>query len=380
MTKTLYLFDINGKKIPIGYYEVASASLSVGGSWTNVQHANTVPDPTGLTFTCTYSDGTTSNVNATLISPAVWSDNAVTQTATFSYVVDGVTVTATKDVPVVKPVGGKIFYIDSTATGTYTFYDDQETLTSAPTVGTDCTGWFYSIDDLVTKDKYYVYNDNAMFKCAIYGSSYNGDRTGSLTCPYLSWTYLDATNQSYISNTTYTSGKPSNKQEYEYYGSKGRVYESLSTITGTAIGTGKSNTNKMMALRGGVYVQGIQIAESGSSKYSETIWHICNQFNNGTYIYNASLVANNTGCSDWYIPSIDELIAMKNSIGASAFAAKLITGNSSSQDITPYSSSADSTVNKAYVWYIHYGSDWGSYTYSRVGNYYNYCLALCRSF
>ena len=58
-------------------------------------------------------------------------------------------------VPTLPYVGGIIFYIDSTADGTYTFYNDLGAQVSAPSVGTDCTGWTYSVSG-ATKDKYYV--------------------------------------------------------------------------------------------------------------------------------------------------------------------------------------------------------------------------------
>ncbi len=60
-------------------------SLSVSGSWTNTQKSFYAPDITGLTFTATYSDNSTSTVTPTSVSPSVWSNTNVTQTATFYY-------------------------------------------------------------------------------------------------------------------------------------------------------------------------------------------------------------------------------------------------------------------------------------------------------
>ena len=273
--------------------------------------------------------------------------------------------------PPPKYVGGIIFYIDDTADGTYTFKNAQGQVVSAPTVGTDCTGWTYEVTG-ATKDKFYVYNPSAMFK---------RDRTGTQADPFVAWTYLDTTNQSYIDGKSYTSGLPTGKQEYEYYGYNGRVYETLnSTVTNTAIGTGKANTAAVLSLRNGVYNQGSQIKWKNQTQYSETIWYICDQFNKGTYSLNGSPVSNNTGCSDWYIPSKDELETMKNAIGASTFAQMLFSGDPSSDLVSPWSSSAGSSVNNAWFWYWRGGSDRGMSSNTRYyGNTY-YCLALSRSF
>ena len=267
-------------------------------------------------------------------------------------------------------VGGTIYYINSSSTNTYTFYNASGTQVSAPTVGTDCTGWSYfkSGTDI---DKYYVYNQNAMFK---------RDRTGTELNPYIAWTYLSAGNQSFIDNTSYTSGLPSGRTEWSYYGYYGRVYETLDgTYTGTAIGTGKSNTQNMMSLRGGVYIQGSNLKWNGQTQYSETIWNICNLFNKGLYNLNGSPVSNNTGCDDWYIPSNDELGAMKDAIGASTLASMLYSGDLSSTYIRPWSSSAYSLVSSWY-WGWAYGSDDGRSTSVRYQGLEGYGLALSRSF
>lgn len=340
------------------------SELHVNGELNENQFTNSPPDITGLNFTVGYL----TNKSRIKVSPSVYT-NAGYQTVTFTF--GGISTSKTVHVLRGLPIGGVIFYIDSTADGTYQFYDANGNPASAPTVGTDCTGWSYEVTG-ATKDKYYVYNTSAMFSIG---------RSGTQTHPLVAWTYLDITNQSYIDGTTYTSGLPSGKQEYEYYGYQGRVYESLDgTYTGTAIGTGKSNTSTMMSLRNGVYIQGPQIKWKSQTQYSETIWYICDQFNKGTYSLNGSPVVNNTGCNNWYIPSKDELETMKNAIGSYTFRSMLMSdGGSSISNVCPWSSSA-SAVDESWSWYWLSINEYGMYVTDRYFGDNSCCLALSRSF
>lgn len=243
-------------------------------------------------------------------------------------------------------VGGTIFYIDNTADGTYTFYNAQGTQVSAPTVGTDCTGWTYEVTG-ASKDKFYVYNQNAMFPTG---------RARTHLEPDYSWTYLDE--------------------------SKGRVYE-LVGASGNGIGAGKTNTSTVMTYNNGVYIQGPEPSYVGPnySYEEETIWYICDNFNKGTYTLNGSAVSNTTGCSDWYVPSMNELLAMKDAIGASTFANMLNYGG----EVYPWSSTEASTEDSvddsrkyAYVWGYDGGDD-NYYPSGKSGSVAT-ALALCRSF
>lgn len=157
-----------------GYFAlIVPTSLSIGGSWSNTQYTGQAVDYTGLSFTCTYSDGSTATVTPSSYSPTTWSSTVGTQTCTFYYTENGVTVSANKNANVAKPhnwsswkyIGGTIFYIDSTST-TYEFRNASGTAVSAPTVGTNCADWTYRYDlDEYTKDKFYVYRDLVTSKC-----------------------------------------------------------------------------------------------------------------------------------------------------------------------------------------------------------------------
>ena len=79
-------------------------SLTVSGSWSNFQFAGMAPDPTGLTFTATFSDGDTLTVTPTSVSPSAWDEETIgNQTATFSFTSGGSTVTCTKVADVMSP-------------------------------------------------------------------------------------------------------------------------------------------------------------------------------------------------------------------------------------------------------------------------------------
>lgn len=210
---------------------ITLSSLSVSGSWTNTQYTGQAPDITGLSFTATYNNGNTVSVSPSniTVSPSVWGSTAGTQTATFSYTSGGVTKTTTKTASVEasqpagdrKPVGGIIFYIDSTADGTYTFYNSNGTQVSAPTVGTDCTGWTYEVSG-ASKDKYYVVYDNLY--------------TANRWCPYIDGAYVRV-------STGYTA---------------------------TSIGSGKTNTAGIMAIDNGKYIQAY-------SNGNPTVWYTISQ-------------------------------------------------------------------------------------------------------
>ena len=145
------------------------------------------------------------------------------------------TTTITQDKYMGNPVGGKIYYIDDTADGTYEFYDAEGNLMSDVSVGS--TPSYYKVVTPGSKDKYYVYHDE------LYSS--------------FQW------------------GK----------------YNTTTGASGTTIGTGKSNTATLLA------------TDAVSS--TNTIWYKLQQIRN----------ASTGGCDDWFVPSKDEVEALRLAIG-----------------------------------------------------------------
>lgn len=83
--------------------------LTSSGDWSNPQYVATDVDPTGLTFTANYSDGSTQDVTATVVSqqsytPTTWENTVGTQTCVFSYTEDEITVTCDVEATVEAPV------------------------------------------------------------------------------------------------------------------------------------------------------------------------------------------------------------------------------------------------------------------------------------
>lgn len=130
------------------------------------------------------------------------------------------------------PVGGRIFYIDSTSTATYSFIDSSGNEISSVAVG-DTPYAYKKLTDGNDKEKYYVYHDE------LYG-----------TRTYY-WTYFD---------TSF-------------------VYEYLN-FTSTSIGSGKTNTELISAYNNGAY-----ITYSTSSK--PTVWAKIQELRN-SYLGNCS--------------------------------------------------------------------------------------------
>lgn len=116
-----------------------------------------------------------------------------------------------------KAVGGTIFYIDSSSTKTYKFYDSSYNEISSVSVG-DSPAFYEELSEGNGKEKYYVYHD------ALYSNK--------------GWSY----------------------------NSGGFVYETIGTDTG--IGTGKTNTAAIMAKDDGAYIA--TYAYGGTN--IDTIW------------------------------------------------------------------------------------------------------------
>ena len=145
------------------------------------------------------------------------------------------------------PVGGTIFYIDDTADGEYEFYDTDGNVIENVQVGD--RPYAYRVVTPGTKDKYYVYHDEL----------YDNTR----------WTYY-----------------------------KDGAYVFESTGTSTSIGSGKTNTEIVMAKDNGAYIT------ADSNGYS-TIWYQLQQVRD----------AKIGGCDDWFVPSSVEVEELRKAIG-----------------------------------------------------------------
>ena len=177
-----------------------SRPFTIVGNWANPQYTSSPVDYTGLIFLATLPNGNVINATVSSVSPSTWSSTVGTQTATFTCTAGGLSFTATKSASVVPswngaPVGGTIFYIDTSSINTYKFHNAQGQEVSAPTVGTDCTNWTYEKSGSGA-DKFYVYEST----------------TGLVNSKY--WGY----------------------------------YQITTSATGNSIGAGKTNTSKVLAI------------------------------------------------------------------------------------------------------------------------------------
>lgn len=170
-------------------------------------------------------------------------------------------------------VGGTIFYINETAGGVYEFFDTDGSLIENVQVGD--RPYAYRVVSAGTKDKYYVYYDE------IYTSK--------------RWTYYE----------DFTWG-----------------YKAIGGLS-LNIGTGKTNTEKVMTKDNGIYI------DADSNGYP-TIWYQLQQTRN----------AKAGGCNDWFIPSKNEGDLLVKAIKSGIITGGAIAG----------SSYAESVFNNSYVW------------------------------
>lgn len=157
-----------------------------------------------------------------------------------------------------QPVGGAIYYIDSSDNGaTYKFYDeDNKEITGWSTVGDLVNAKYYTVDGVPSKDKFYVF-----------------DNSENALATQKRWTYYEGS--SYIQEQIFAT--PSDSKE---------------------IGQGRINTQTVMAKDDGKY-----IADNSNSDGCATIWYVCDEVN----------TSERGGCSDWFIPSQNELDALRTS-------------------------------------------------------------------
>lgn len=200
----------------------------------------------------------------------------------------------------VSPVGGTIFYIDDTADGIYEFFDVDGNLIENVQVGD--RPYACRVISPGSKDKYYVYYDKL----------YEG-----------LWTY---------------------------YESDDYVFESLDTSN--SVGSGKTNTEVVMAKDNGAY---IDMDFDGHS----TIWHQLQQ----------ARLAKVGGCDDWFIPSKYEIEKLRLSIESGNITGGVIAGSSYEESIFTYKwlwSSSELSSRGTWSWYFG-GQGWYT-SYKAISN------------
>lgn len=200
-------------------------------------------------------------------------------------------------VPDTNAVGGTIFYIDDTADGEYQFFDVDGNLIENVQVGD--RPYAYKVVSPGSKDKYYVYYDKL----------YEG-----------LWTYCKS-------------------DDY--------VLESLGTSN--SVGSGKTNTEVVMAKDNGAY-----IAEDPDWDWHPTIWYQLQQVRNDKA----------GDCDDWFVPSKGEIEALRLAIKSGSITGGEIAGSSYEKSIFTYKwlwSSSESSSQNAWSWGYDYPG-WNLYT------------------
>ena len=191
------------------------------------------------------------------------------------------------------PVGGTIFYIDDTADGEYQFFDVDGSSIENVQVGD--RPYAYKVVSSGSKDKYYVYYDKL----------YEG-----------LWTYCK---------------------------SDDCVLESLGTSNN--VGSGKTNTEVVMAKDNGAY-----IAENPD--WHPTIWYQLQQ----------ARLTKVGGWDDWFIPSKYEIDELRLAVESGNITGGTIAGSSYEESIFTYKwiwSSSENSSQDAWVW-GYYSQCWGN--------------------
>lgn len=209
---------------------------------------------------------------------------------------------STDIIPGVRFVGGTIFYIDDTADGIYEFFDADGNIIENVQVGD--RPYAYRVIKKGFKDKYYIYHDK------VYNS--------------LRWTY---------------------------YNDNDEVYESLDTSTD--LGSGKTNTETVMAKNSGAYI-------TGDANGYPTIWYQLQQIRN----------AKVGGCDDWFVPSVAEIDKLIRAIESGSITGGTIAGSSYNESIfiTKWLwSSSEYNSQRAWYWSDYY-QYWFGYDRSKFNS------------
>ena len=185
----------------------------------------------------------------------------------------------------IRPVGGTIFYIDDTADGKYEFFDADGNVIETVHVGDK--PYAYRVIISGSKDKYYIYHDEVY--------------------TYKRWTYCE-------------------DEDY--------TFEFLDTLE--TVGSGKTNTEKIMAENDGIYV-------SKDSGGLPTIWYQLQQ----------TRLAKVGGCDDWFIPSRDEIEELRKAVESGNIIGGTVAGSLYNNSVFTYKwlwSSSEYSPQYAWSW------------------------------
>lgn len=281
------------------------SSLTISGSWSNPQFYDTAPDPTGLTFTVGYNDGTSAVKSASniTVSPSVWNDVG-TRTATFSYTENGITVSATKTATVVRKLSSLVVngswtnyqYINETpdTTGlTYTaYYNDSSsagvtatctTSTWGNTAGTQAATFTYTENGITvstTKDATVAKRLQSLSYSGTWGAQKEGQAVNTNGITFTA-TYVGGTTASVspttISPATWATGIGSQTATFTYTES-GITVSTTKTIGMTysitmRAGTGGSSSGPSSYVFS-TSSQTKSISYSASSGYTFSSWSV----------------------------------------------------------------------------------------------------------
>ncbi|MCQ2603612.1 MAG: hypothetical protein MJ215_01005 [Spirochaetia bacterium] len=225
-----------------------------------------------------------------------------------------------------------VFYIDKTngrAAKNYKFYDASNNLLTAEEAADNDYGITFSGTPAKYayygegRDRYYVVNDTLDEEKTAY-----------------TWAY-------YTDASTY-------KQEELCVGTS---YQ--------AIGSGRANTAEIMAKDGGKYISDNSITRVlGGANKSATIWYALDDLNKLADAETVSTVSGgkNLGCTDWFVPSLNELLKMTRLVDKLTWNG----GDKTKTEEAPYASDPAWADLKDYV---AAGSEWSSSGYSAAAAY-----------
>lgn len=147
--------------------------MTSGGSWTNPQYVGEPVDPTGLTFTVTYSDGTApALVSPQAHTPTTWGATAGTQVCTFTYTEGGETVSCEVEATVAEQVVLSGLSVTGTPAAQYTGHAPDLTGLTFKAVYSDTSEESVDAADIVVSPATWTEAGSATLTC-----SYTEDET-----------------------------------------------------------------------------------------------------------------------------------------------------------------------------------------------------------